>query len=305
MKSLPSSEIQDIIFQSIELTDDGIGIFDANDILIFCNDGIAKLFGCSRDVALNKSFDELVRHCYNSNYGIKIDSDDIDEWLTYAKRQRRSKPFRTFETDMQNGQWFLVTEQVVNNDYIYIYITDITEKKKALREIELLSKKFQTLASTDSLTGINNRRQFFSLSESEFNRCQREQKDLSLLTLDIDYFKEINDKIGHHNGDLMLTAFAQNITTLLRAYDTFGRLGGEEFAILLPSTNYQEALDVTERIRRSIEEMIVDLNGTPTQITTSIGVISKSTQTKSVTELVKLADQKLYMAKAEGRNIVC
>src|SRR5690606_36035631 len=138
---------------------------------------------------------------------------------------------------------------------------------------EAMEQLYQ-LAVTDSLTGIATRRFFFETFEAEVQRAKRDQKSLSLLILDIDNFKSVNDNYGHQTGDKAICDVAQTCTEILRPYDTLGRIGGEEFAILLPKTDIQEALKIAERIRHKCESSKVVINDNRLSLTCSIGAAS-------------------------------
>lgn len=296
--------IEKIILESLALTKDGVGIFDKDDNLIYCNDALSSLFAMSAKEALNKSFSEISTHCFNSLTGINIESETLEDWLSYVLSKRRSCSFRSFETDTHEGKWFLVTEQLVHQDYLYIYVTDITEKKTSENALKRMSEKLHQLATTDYLTGIYNRRYFYEQAEIEFNRSQRKDQACSVMVFDLDNFKSINDKYGHAAGDILLKAFTKNIQPHCRSYDIFARIGGEEFALLLPNTEKNNAFIIAERIRASIEALIVPFENKSLQITVSIGVIENSGDMKSMDQFMKTADKNLYIAKSNGRNQV-
>jgi diguanylate cyclase (GGDEF)-like protein len=160
------------------------------------------------------------------------------------------------------------------------------------------------LANIDPLTKSLTRRQFFNIAETEFLRFVRYHRQLSILVLDADYFKTINDTYGHHAGDLVLRSLSLVILEQKRTQDTFGRLGGEEFAILLPETDLQQAKVVAERVQKAWA-------GTPSIVddqlihsTVSIGVAQANHQDKSFEDLLRRADRMMYKAKEAGRNRV-
>lgn len=160
-------------------------------------------------------------------------------------------------------------------------------------------------ATNDELTTLFNRKYFQKHIEAEFARVERYGRDVSLLILDLDNFKQINDQHGHPAGDLVLKACGRTIKSCIRHnVDVPARYGGEEFAILLPETGAKFALKIAEKIRKKIEEMRLDCDGKTLQITVSIGVSSNRTETTSVDALIRDADEKLYMAKRKGKNRV-
>lgn len=160
------------------------------------------------------------------------------------------------------------------------------------------------LANIDPLTRSLTRRQFLNIAESEFLRFQRYHRPLSILILDVDRFKAINDNYGHHAGDLALRSLSLVSMEHKRAQDTFGRLGGEEFGLLMPETALMQALVVAERIRKVWEESPVNLDGELIRSTISIGVAEADPTDGSLESLLRRADRMLYKAKEAGRNRV-
>lgn len=176
---------------------------------------------------------------------------------------------------------------------------DITDRK-------LLEEALTLQAKIDYLTGVFNRRHFMERAEIELSRATRYGGDLAILMMDIDLFKQINDRYGHKVGDNVLKKLAEVCFVTLRTVDIFGRLGGEEFAILLPQTDRVAAAQVAERLRESIAQAKVPLEGgLPVQFTVSIGVTSISSKDDNIDVLLNIADAALYDAKNSGRNKVC
>lgn len=173
----------------------------------------------------------------------------------------------------------------------------ITDRKKTEAELT-------RLATTDSLTGLNNRRRFMESAETEFTRSQRYDRPLSLFIMDIDHFKTVNDTYGHDVGDVVLRALSETTLRALRNADTLGRIGGEEFGAILSETNEEAALEVAERVRTSVEQSRIPTNAGELQITISLGVACLRPDTKDLQELLKRADVALYKAKQSGRNRV-
>ena len=160
------------------------------------------------------------------------------------------------------------------------------------------------LANTDVLTGVSSRRSFLSSLEAELARARRHDESLSLLMLDIDHFKRVNDLYGHPVGDAVLKQFTAVCASMLRAHDLFGRLGGEEFAIALPHTDPDGARSVAEKIRMAIGEAPLPTAAGNIAITVSIGVAQTDAGHHEIDQLIAWADKALYDAKREGRNQV-
>jgi len=171
-----------------------------------------------------------------------------------------------------------------------------------------LEEQVLKLANTDALTGILNRRAFMERMTRETLRSRRENTPLSLMMIDIDHFKRINDTHGHQAGDLVLKRFSDRLAATMRPYDFLGRYGGEEFAVCLPGADGLQTGSVAERMRRHVEEMEILLpdGSVSVQITASFGTASCAVESKEGMEgLIKRADDALYRAKDGGRNRVC
>lgn len=161
------------------------------------------------------------------------------------------------------------------------------------------------LADRDHLTGLYNRRALNELADAQIDYARRHDGKVALLALDIDHFKSVNDTFGHATGDLVLTTIAHQLRGLAREHDIVGRIGGEEFIMMLPSASMHEAGKVAERVREAIAQEPVDANGTLLPVTVSIGIASVNLNAEPAFETaVKAADRMLYKAKQSGRNRV-
>ncbi|MCP4502161.1 MAG: diguanylate cyclase [Deltaproteobacteria bacterium] len=173
------------------------------------------------------------------------------------------------------------------------------------REGRVLTEKLQILVDTDPLTGIGNRRSFVGKMRAEFGRSLRMGHQCALLMIDVDHFKNVNDRFGHPVGDDVLQGLANILTKQAREYDCIGRIGGEEFAVLLPEVSSIDAVNVAGRIRAAVEEARLgpeELGGVTISVGVAIGPLSS---VDSEDGLFKRADKLLYDAKNTGRNKVC
>jgi diguanylate cyclase (GGDEF)-like protein len=175
---------------------------------------------------------------------------------------------------------------------------DISDQKQLEQELKKLS-------DLDDLTGVCNRRYFLRTLENEIEIARRRSQTLSLIFLDVDYFKRINDRYGHVQGDRALQHLTRTISKHLRNRDLFARIGGEEFAILCPSTSQQEALLLAERICRTVADAPMEIKNGCIPLTISLGVASLSDSDTAIGQLLRRADQALYQAKSDGRNRAC
>jgi diguanylate cyclase (GGDEF)-like protein len=163
----------------------------------------------------------------------------------------------------------------------------------------------QRQAITDDLTGLVNRRRFLAVLDAEVDRAAQLGSGIGVVLIDLDDFKGVNDRFGHHSGDRVLAAFGSLLQEHIRDVDLAARLGGEEFALLLPEVEGRDAVSVAERLRRSLSERpIASVDGNALTSTASFGV-AQYRQGDTGEDLLRLADDALYRAKAEGKNRVC
>ncbi len=169
--------------------------------------------------------------------------------------------------------------------------------------LKAMERQLRGMAYTDALTGVDNRRAFFERGQALLAHTRAGGEPFGLLLLDLDWFKSVNDRYGHPGGDAVLVEFARVARTLLRDGDAFARLGGEEFAALLPAASAQQALEVAERLREFVAAHPFPLPGGETaRCTVSIGVAAANASTESVDALLLEADRAMYRAKSGGRN---
>jgi diguanylate cyclase (GGDEF)-like protein len=197
------------------------------------------------------------------------------------------------------GRIALLEKDETGGGRVLLVATEITERVE-------LYQKVQDLAIRDPLTDCYNRRHFFSLAEKEVQRAIRYGRPLSLILMDIDHFKVINDQNGHQVGDHVLRQVVEQCQLSIRGIDILGRYGGEEFILLLPETNRENALLIAERLRHTIESM--EIQAKPHEmisVTISIGVACLQAMEKnhiSLESFIEEADKALYKAKEDGRN---
>lgn len=171
------------------------------------------------------------------------------------------------------------------------------------QELQWANQHLAELASIDPLTGAGNRRHFMQEARVELSRAKRQALPLSVIMLDIDFFKSVNDRFGHEAGDKVLVAFAATIHATLRVGDIFARMGGEEFIVMLPGQGLSDAFQTAERLRLLIAQNVIP--DYPDRITVSAGVAGLEDPMEQIDDLLRCADQALYQAKNQGRNRVC
>lgn len=174
--------------------------------------------------------------------------------------------------------------------------------KRTRDELTKTLKKLKKLATTDSLTGIPNRRYFLDLTEREFNLAKRKKRFFSILIIDIDFFKKINDDYGHFVGDKAIKFLTNNIIQIVRKEDFVARWGGEEFVVFLSDMYGEVAFGIAERIRSKVEKTFLNIDKETIHMTVSIGGSYFDEKDKSIEDVLKRADKGLYEAKNSGRN---
>jgi diguanylate cyclase (GGDEF)-like protein len=190
-----------------------------------------------------------------------------------------------------------------NEENLRLVTTICKSVSMAIENAELY-ESLQELATTDGLTGVYNRVYFHQKFESEFKMAKELGYDLTLVILDIDFFKKFNDTYGHMFGDVVLKSVAQTVKNNLRAKDTVARFGGEEFVIILPRTTVQEAFEKVEFLRHKIANNIVRDNVIAASVTASFGIACYPETSDNEIELIRDADNALYKAKDSGRNCI-
>jgi len=182
----------------------------------------------------------------------------------------------------------------------YVFAVIVLNRRNGL---EAYKNAFENhiLMSLDGLSNLLNRRTWYEVCKRHWDN----HKGISFIMLDIDHFKRVNDTYGHDCGDRVIEAVSRVLLDETREQDVVGRLGGEEFGVVLPQTNLDEAKTIAERIRKTIEENSIDYNGEMIRVTVSIGIIENSEHISDFTNLVTLGDKNLYTAKEQGRNQIC
>lgn len=211
------------------------------------------------------------------------------------------KPIGSFISDFDLMQQSCTMGPLRNEDnqvsHIFMLIEDVTEMVSYERKLLLMTQN-------DALTGVHNRRFLEEKLLDEIRRSKRYNIDLSVIMLDIDFFKRINDVYGHQHGDFVLKALADNIGSNTRKTDFLTRYGGEEFCLILTDTNLDAAMSSAEQIRKNIEALDISYKGIIVNLTVSLGVAALEAGSEDVDELLDNADTALYQAKNSGRNKV-
>ena len=279
---------------------EGILVINTEYLIEEFNHAAERIFGHRTDEVIGKNVNMLMPEPYSFGHNRYVDNYirtgqprtiDIGMEVTGLRKNGTLFPMRLGVSKMHVGNKVLFTG----------ILNDITEQK-------LLEEQLRNMAMKDGLTGINNRRSFDEVLAKEWRRMLRERGELSLIIIDVDFFKRYNDTYGHQEGDACLKAVATTIAqSVHRPGDLAARYGGEEFVVLLPATGINAANDLAERIRQSVETLSIPHSASDASphVTISLGVASiTSDQPDSPEKLLIHADRRLYEAKASGRNRV-
>lgn len=298
--AFPSQEVMLRIAEGLLAAGTAMAVFKPDDSLHFASSGFMTLYDVQPG---NQTFDSLMRHCWLTGQGPLIETDDIDEWLGRANTRRRSQPVRQFEVDMIDGRWLWISETTLKDGWIILSVADFTAVKR--REFRLASDRDAaiTASETDHLTGLYNRGATMTRFGHLVERATNSGEVFSAVLIDLDYFKSINDRFGHDCGDQVLAHFATSAGAVLRDRDILGRVGGEEFLILMPGANTQQACAVVERLQAYLRDQRLILRDVIVRYTFSAGV-AEWMRGKTSDILYRDADQALYAAKNAGRNMV-
>ncbi|HEB12732.1 MAG TPA: diguanylate cyclase [Actinobacteria bacterium] len=278
-----------------DTANDAILSIDLKGQITSWNPASEKIFGYSSSEVLGKNITILVpQHWRNAH-------EQAIARIAAGGASRLSGKTRELTALRKNGEEFPITlslaESKAHDARIFIgMIRDITERKA--RE-----EKLKYLSTHDQLTDLYNHGTFFDFLEQEVERSKRHSQQFSLLMLDLDHFKKINDTFGHHVGDTVLSEVAARIKRACRTADIASRYGGEEFIVIMPETDLESALNGAERIRHEIAASAITRVGEQAvNITISIGVTTFPQDTSSEQKLIELADANLYAAKKSGRD---
>jgi diguanylate cyclase (GGDEF)-like protein len=214
---------------------------------------------------------------------------------------------------LNRGMYYMITQAPTNNVFSMAWPNTLAFLTGGLFPVvatvgfllmctEDSQKRLERMASEDHLTGVYNRRALSELGAREVARSRRHGSPLSLILVDIDFFKRINDELGHVAGDIALVETVKRLKSLLRSEDYLGRMGGEEFIILLPDTNASQAMSTANRIQQAFSNSTIPLLNTSRSITLSGGIALLSAQDIQFDDVLRRADQAMYLAKTMGRN---
>lgn len=303
MTNISDQQINDLNYRSIAT------VLDSLDALVYVSDMDTYELLFTNDYGRRIWGDIQGKTCW------KVLQEDQDGPCTFCTNDRlldkKGSPTGVYVWEFQNTvnkRWYQCRDQAitwVDGRTVRMEIaTDITDRKLAEVELETAKKFAEELAHKDELTGLNNRRAFFDQGNRSFKQASRFNHPVSMIMMDIDHFKNINDNYGHSVGDIVLKHTAIILLNAIREIDILARIGGEEFAFILPETDINEATQLAERLRRKIENSIIESTEKLINITASFGISSCTVTNQTLEDMLTKADDALYVAKKKGRNQV-
>ena len=273
-----------------------MALIDRDGCDVVVNQQLSILYGLNKSDILGR---KVADFCKKSGSNIERDFRMFDAGLDVPDHeiQINDKACYVSVKPIRDSSGFTVGEMVS--------LTDITQRKNIEKELIEANKQLQFLANNDPLTGVLNTRAYHQTCETIINLANRNDTIFSVIFVDLDHFKNINDIYGHDAGDLVLKATSNCIMNTCRKSDVIGRVGGEEFSIFLPETDSAGAIRFAEKLRANIELLNPSIaEDNDIRVTASIGVASKMAHHKAITDIQRDADHAMYHAKKNGRNRV-
>jgi diguanylate cyclase (GGDEF)-like protein len=289
------------LYAAFENIESGILLLDGDLHAQFSNSALHAMFNSlsPQYIAARKPhYSEMLRHARSAS-AYAVAAAELEEYVARRLAWVISGNPTPIDQHLFSGRVIRSQTAVLPGGGRMLTYNDVTDIVRNAEELE-------RLATTDGMTGIYNRRHFLTLADHEWGRSRRYGRELSFLMIDIDYFKKINDGFGHEIGDRMIVHLTNLANSCKRVPDVLARIGGEEFAMLLPETDLTGAEMVAERLRCEVVENPLVVTSGKIPATVSIGVATVDSAMTGISDLMKAADQALYQAKRGGRNrVVC
>lgn len=294
------SKISIELMRAYSETPNLVSLYDRNDMLVWANSAFRQAYGLGPEQFT--TWADMMLYGYEHGIGTVIHTDNIHAWLASACSRRGKQPFRAFEAALLDGRWIWMSETVRDDGSMLCIACDISSLHLEGRDLRMERDMAKRASLTDSLTGISNRTHMIEQLATHLDLVRTQDEfSCGIAIMDLDFFKKINDRFGHPGGDTVLQHFAKTVRHNLRREDGFGRIGGEEFMILLPnmclnsfSQRMQHILDVLPSERPLAKE--------PEFSYTCSAGGSLLQPDDSIDSVIQRVDSALYAAKAQGRN---
>jgi len=277
-----------------------IALYDSEDRLRHANPSFQESFQITPEEF--PTWADIMRLNHRLQTGVVVRHRDFEGWLLSAQSRRGKLPYRAFEMDMYDGRWFWMTETVQQDGWMLCIASDVTELRQGYRALRQDRDLAVRASQTDELTGTANRRFVFAKLALQVERVGKGlEAPFCLCTLDIDFFKQINDRFGHKCGDAVLRDFVGIAHSVIRRVDFFGRIGGEEFMLVLPRSTVAEGREIVERLLQRVRLSRPLADFPDFSYSCSAGMTTYR-MAESADDVFMRADQALYAAKEKGRD---
>jgi len=284
----------------VEHSDVLLAVYDETDRLHLANDAFRRTFHLA--AGETPTWIEIMRRNHAAFKGTAIQAADLEAWLTSTQSRRGKTPFRAYETDLVDGRWLWMTETVRPNGWMLCIASEITDLRREERLLRQDRDLAMRAAQTDELTSTANRRFVFGRLEALISAAALVPgSTLSVCVFDIDLFKSINDRFGHQGGDMVLRHFTNLVHRVIRRTDCFGRIGGEEFMLVMPGSPAENSLVFVEHLLAEARSARPLPDRPAVTYTCSAGIATYRPGDTAVS-LYGRADCALYRAKTEGRD---
>lgn len=324
-----------VLLNAVDSMEEALVAYDADGRLLLCNRAFRAMYGYTPEQARpGVHFRELGEIDIRQG-NIAVEDEEGEDYLARKAEYRRTLE-GSFTVKLRDGRWIRTTDRRMRGGgfvSVHVDVTELEQAQEAMhaaqeearahqrelarlnerlerqveartRELEAATRLAEERARTDSLTGLRNRGAFFEHAAAVHDRAVRSGRGYAFLMVDIDEFKVINDRHGHLAGDAALGALAETLRGILRAADVAGRIGGEEFAVVLPDTPAEGARRVAERLREAVAETVITEGNVALRLTVSVGIAGHGPHDAAIEDVMARADAALYRAKAQGRNRV-
>jgi diguanylate cyclase (GGDEF)-like protein/PAS domain S-box-containing protein len=293
---------RDLLSHALAEMSDGVAMFNADGALTFSNDRYRSSFPRTHHVrkpgvTLRTILEEVVR----TGEQLGAPQADAEGWIAAVLGSLKSGGEE--QVQLFDGRWLHIRTRVASDGGAMVVVSDVTAIKKAETELLGLTAQLRTLASTDALTGLANRRAFDQVLALEMTKCQQLSKDLALLMIDVDHFKAYNDLYGHPTGDDCLRSIGQCLSSIVtRSGEVAARYGGEEFAVILPGVDTEQAGRLAERIVVALEELALEHRGNSKALSASASasLAPRHSATMSNTSSLVLTARSITLRQTEG-----
>ncbi len=295
----PAKEIGSRLLELLDQSQVAVALFDPAERLAYANPSYRSLYWDRAEAS--PTWEQVMREAHRSRNGLLIDTDDINAWLVDVRKRYRKQPLRRFESDFADGRWLRVSEETRPDGWQLCVTTDVTSLKSTEADLRRTRDAALLASITDPLTQLPNRRYVFDRLDRLLAESRTSGQPLTVVLLDLDEFKAINDRHGHAVGDQVLVSFANRLMQTVRQRDAIGRIGGEEFLLVLTDTGPEGAQRVLNELRAAFAAL--PPHSLPAGVTIGFSTgIAQAHPSDTTDSLWQRADQGLYRGKAAGRG---